>query len=68
METLMVATTVSGLSADIEREWMTQLTYESPLTEALAAVKKIKVSEVAGIYGLSQEAEREWLSAIGSRA
>lgn len=70
MVTGMVAASVSGFAADVEREWMAQIAPEIEVTSDRSAEKKIaaKIAEVAGMYGLSQKAEHEWLSAIGSHA
>lgn len=68
MVTGMVAVSVSGMAADIERKWMAQIAPATEVARDRSAERKFaaKVAEVTGIYGLSQQAEREWLSAIGS--
>ncbi len=70
MVTGMVAATVSGMAADIERKWMAQIAPATEVARDRSAERKYaaKVAEVTGMYGLSQQAEREWLSAIGSHA
>lgn len=68
MVTGMVAATVSGMAADIEKKWMAQIAPEPEGARNRSAEKKFtaKIAEVTLSYGLSQQAEREWLSAIGS--
>jgi len=68
MVTGMVAATVSGFTADVERKWMAQIAPETEGARDRSAERKfaVKIAEVAGMYGLSQKAEQEWLSAIGA--
>jgi hypothetical protein len=62
MVTNMVAASVSGMAADIERRWMEQLLQNTAAVPARAS------SEISGFYGLTQKAEQEWLSLLGARA
>ena len=62
MVTNMVAVSVSGLAADIERRWMGQLLQNTEVVPSRTA------SEISGFYGLTQKAEQEWLSMLGARA
>lgn len=62
MVTNMVAASVSGMAADIERRWMEQLLQNNAAVPARAS------SEISGFYGLTQKAEQEWLSLLGARA
>ena len=68
MVTGMVAATVSGFAADVERKWMAQIAPETESARDRSAERKLaaKIAEVAGKYGLSQKSEQEWLSAIGA--
>ena len=65
MESGMVALSISGLSADIEKEWVARLTEEN--VQPLSLKSGRKMSCATGAFGLSHEVEREWLSTIGSR-
>lgn len=69
MVTNMVAATVSGMAADIERKWLAQMLQEPVAKTARNHRDKTTGirGEIAGIYGLTQKAEQEWLSMLGSR-
>lgn len=70
MVTGMVAASVSGFAADVEKKWLAELTHESSMADAIGAGRRVagRVLEASGSFGLSGQAEREWLKILSTRA
>ena len=70
METGMVAATVSGFAADVEKKWLAQLSRKENIVDVMGAGRKVadRVMEATGAFGLSSQAEHDWLKILGSRA
>lgn len=69
MLTGMVALSIEGLSADIEKNWLAQMAPPAKSIDAIGEGRKLagKMRDVSGVYGLSAQAEQQWLSLIGAR-
>lgn len=64
MESMMVAASVSGFAADVEKKWLAELTHEASVVDALKSGRKA----VSGAFGMSGRVEQEWLWTLAHKA